>query len=362
MKWLILTLLALGVIVVAGCTLSFPCPPSDMGAPGNLVPANYALAPLSPTLTWEYPSSVPSPYPYPVGSTDCTITGFQVYLFTDVIGSSPDLGGTVSGSTHSFTPGAPLAPTTLYFWQVRVLSSSGNGPWSGIRAFYTGPMCATSSLAAPTLGSPAGVIHTLRPIFYWNYPGSSCLPEGYRIDVSTSASFADTSLSGGTGNPRTSWTTAEDLEDCTLYYWRVAAINDITLGPFSPTQTFNTQVGTCLARLIIFIPKIRGYCRIGPGTLYDVLRTLSPGDRMPVAGWYVAADGPWYYLADGCYASGKTGDLEGDPELLPIMVPPPLPELDKHSRSSCRGITSSLVCEQTPGCVYDFDSKVCRAQ
>jgi len=249
MKWLWLALVAGISLTAASCTLELPCAPSEMGAPGNLSPAHFALVSLNPNLTWQYPPSEPSPYPYPAGSADCAITGYKVQLH-DITGSGIDAGGEVSGSTTtSFTPAAPLRPATLYYWEVRAISASGMGPWSPIGAFYTGPMCDTSSLAAPLLGSPSGVIHTLRPIFDWDYPGThstgACLPQGFRIDVSTSPSFADTSLSGGTGNPRRIWTTGRDLEDCTTYYWQVAAINEITLGPFSATKTFSTQVGEC---------------------------------------------------------------------------------------------------------------------
>lgn len=44
-----------------------PCTPSEIGIAGNLSPSNYQLVGLSPSLTWEYPSSSPSPYPYPTG-------------------------------------------------------------------------------------------------------------------------------------------------------------------------------------------------------------------------------------------------------------------------------------------------------
>jgi hypothetical protein len=203
----------------------------------------------------------------------------------------------------------------LYFWEVRAVSISGNGPWSPIAAFYTGPRCETSSLASPVLGSPSGVIHTLRPMFNWDYPGThspgACLPEGFRIDVSTSPSFADTSLSGGTGDPRRLWTTADDLEDCTTYYWQVAAINDVTLGPFSPTNTFTTQVGTCAAPT--------------PASAADC-----------PAGTYFAP------VTNRCIA---------------IQIQP-----TKIGGNSCGAITSDATCNSTPGCAYDYVQKRCKGQ
>jgi hypothetical protein len=109
------------------------------------------------------------------------------------------------------------------------------------------PTCATEALIAPALVDPAdgSEVGTLNPSLHWIYP-DDCAPEGYRIDLSTDPTFTDTSLSGGTGNPSTTWGPGEPLEDCTTYFWRVAPINDITLGPFSGAYTFRTNVtGAC---------------------------------------------------------------------------------------------------------------------
>jgi hypothetical protein len=128
MKWLYITLLLLGVLLIGGCSMPTPCAPAEMGIAGNLSPSNYALVSLSPSLTWEYPPSVPLPYPYPSGSSDCAINGYQVYLapFYDQYNN---LGGNVLGSTStSFTPSGALTPATLYFWEVRALSASGPAP------------------------------------------------------------------------------------------------------------------------------------------------------------------------------------------------------------------------------------------
>lgn len=112
----------------------------------------------------------------------------------------------------------------------------------------TFPTCATESLQAPNLNSPAdgATLNTNNPTLSWSYPDLFCVPEGYRIDLSMDATFADTSLSGGTGNPSTSWGPGSPLSDCTQYYWRVAPINGTTLGPFSGSRSFIVDVtGSC---------------------------------------------------------------------------------------------------------------------
>lgn len=112
----------------------------------------------------------------------------------------------------------------------------------------TKPTCPTDGLLAPVLVSPAdsGTTTSLSPTLIWAYPDSTCNPEGYRIDLSTDETFADTSLSGGTGNPSTEWAPGSDLQACQVYYWRVAAINDTTLGPFSESHSFRVDTtGDC---------------------------------------------------------------------------------------------------------------------
>jgi hypothetical protein len=311
-------------------------------------------------LHWEYPSSVASPYPYPSGSSGCGISGYQVHLI-----SSVDLtfehGGTVGPSTTSFSPGSPLAPATLYFWEVRVLVPGGHGPWSGFRAFFTGPVCDTASLAAPILYSPSGTIHEVLPIFYWIYPGSACLPEGYRIDLSTSPSFADTSLGGGTGNPSTSWMPADELETCIEYHWRVAAINDTTLGPFSSTKSFTIVPEGTICPLY-FIPHINANCRFGPNMLHKLVMVAAPGAQLPVIGRWQTQDGMWYdVLAPNqldCWLLDKTGDLTGDPNNIPFKEGPSLPAKKPGGGTSCGDIADAKVCMNTPGCQW-LRTQVC---
>ena len=112
----------------------------------------------------------------------------------------------------------------------------------------TVPTCPTDGLLAPVLISPAdgsSVASTL-PSLSWAYPDTTCNPEGYRIDLSTDEAFADASLSGGTGNPSTSWSPGSDLQACQVYHWRVAGINGTTLGPFSEAHSFRVDTdGEC---------------------------------------------------------------------------------------------------------------------
>lgn len=338
---------------------------ASLGAPGNLSPAGKAIVPLTPTLQWEYPSSAPSPYPYPAGTGGCPVSGFEIHLI-----SSVDLviehGGMAGSSATTFSPSSPLSPATLYFWEVRALTAGGYGPWSGFRAFFTGPVCDTASLAAPILYSPSGTIHDVWPTLNWAYPGSSCVPQGYRIDLSTSPTFADTSLSGGTGNPSTSWAPAHALTDCTTYHWRVAAINGTTLGPFSSSMSFTIHAGASCP--LYFVPPYKVSCRMGPGYLFGIVAPVDPKVPLLALGRYQTEDGNWFklQLSDGksqCFLFESSGELSGDPKLLPILAPIDFPTLVPTVPGfSCSSITDVKVCMSTPGCTYDRPTQSCRGK
>ena len=218
--WLLMSIF----LLLSACHMPTTCDdPEDLIAPVIQDPPMWAVVDsLTPTLSWAY-------------SGDCTPEKYLVKLY--FIGGEG--GGNTGDSSTEWTPMLPLDPATEYAWTVQPMVGSSMGPIDGRSYFFTGPMCETADLVAPDLVEPAdgAIINDDYPSFLWDYP-DPCLPEGYRIDLSTDPSFDDTSLSGGTGNPSTRWGPGEHLDDCTQYYWRVAPINDITLGPFSGTYAF----------------------------------------------------------------------------------------------------------------------------
>lgn len=241
-------LLFLGVaLLLVGCQPT--CQPWALVAPEQISPPMWGVInTLTPTLTWTYPSVFyPPGYPPPYyTASNCVPERYRVRLSTGPF-FTDNLGGETSGPATSWTPSSPLQPGTEYGWIVQGVVGTTAGPPAGYRYFFTGPICETAALVAPVLLDPpdGAVIHDDYPSLIWDYP-EDCIPEGYRVDLSTDPSFADTSLSGGTGNPSTRWGPGEHLEDCTTYYWRVAPINGTTLGPFSGTFSFRVEMGFCL--------------------------------------------------------------------------------------------------------------------
>jgi hypothetical protein len=236
----LIPLLAVGL---SACDFPTPTPetclPADLAKPELGVPANFSLVDTyTPTFTWSY-------------ADPCEPDGYAIQLSTveDFATGTTEM---LTHPTMSWIPGSDLSPATEYWWRVAAYIEEGGSPALGSfaskRRFYTGPVCDGAELVAPMLDWPGGgeTVDTVMPRLDWSYsPVEGCVPAGYRIDLSTESEFADTSLSGGTGNPSTRWFPGEDLTDCTLYFWRVAGITDITLGPFTPTQTFYVDTGVC---------------------------------------------------------------------------------------------------------------------
>ncbi len=208
------------LLALNGCGPTLPtCATGSLQAPVLASPAMWELVgSLSPTLSWTYPDATCNPEGYAI---DLSTGPF----FTD------DLGGGTGNPSLAWSPGSPLQPGKEYKWGVQAINGTTLGPYAGSHYFFTGPMCDTAALSAPVLFEPAdgAVITELEPSLIWEYM-DGCLPQGYRVDLSVDPTFADTSLSGGTGNPSTRWGPGAPLADCTTYFWKIAPINDTTLG------------------------------------------------------------------------------------------------------------------------------------
>lgn len=214
------------------------CATALLNAPQQETPENYAV------VTNEFP---PMGWNYPDG---CIPEGTLLELDTDPNFPGPNLAHGFGGPRIGQIPLDALDDCTTYYWHVRSENPDGTGPFSPVRSFrtdFTGsctppPTCDTSALIAPFPGQPVSgeIVDDLMPSFNWFYP-DDCDPQGYRIDVTTYGGYEfGTTFSGGTGNPSLVWALADALQPATQYEWRVAGINDTTLGPYSPSTAFWT--------------------------------------------------------------------------------------------------------------------------
>ena len=272
------------LLVLSGCGPSGgtpTCATASLQAPLLASPALWGVVDsLSPSLSWTYPDST------------CNPQGYAIHLesgpfFTDSLG-----GGTGNPST-SWSPGSPLQPAGEYNWTVQAINGSSLGPVSTNRFFFTGPLCdpAVTQIQYATLLQPAdgAVINTLQPALIWQYP-FGCLSKSYRVDLSTDPTFADTSLSGATGNPSTRWYPGDPLADCTTYFWKVRPFNDSSLGPVSEIWTFRTNAsGTCAAEAPAIVRGVLWFdqCPLAADTL-PIPNPLPAG--CIVDGWGIDAD------------------------------------------------------------------------
>jgi hypothetical protein len=99
----------------------------------------------------------------------------------------------------------------------------------------------TTELVAPLLESPAmwETVDSLVPMLSWSYPDIACVPQEYRVSLSTGPLFVD-DLSGATGNPSTVWLPGAPLQPGKEYEWAVEPIVGPTLGPIAGFRYFFT--------------------------------------------------------------------------------------------------------------------------
>ena len=351
------------------------CPTSGLQAPVLTGPTMWSVvSSLSPSLSWSYPDATCNPQGYAIDLR----TG---PLFTDSLG-----GGTGNPST-SWGPGSSLQPGREYEWGVQAINGSTPGPFAGYNYFFTGPMCATAALTAPTLLQPANgaVLTNLDPSLIWQYL-DACLPQGYRVDLSTDATFADTNLSGGTGNPSTRWGPAAPLADCAVYFWKVTPINDTTQGPASGVFSFTTNaLGTCPSptppgttttlvgptstlenptdvptlAAFIFVPNINVNCRSGPDPVFDIVDVGLKGGSYLMDGRNQADT--WYRIMllinEGCWVTADSGTPSRDTADLRVLFEPPTPTPIVVSTTipttvACYSFTNEKSCISQPACKW----------
>jgi hypothetical protein len=286
------TLAALLAALLTGCAPH--CSEADLvqPIPSGPIPDSI-INDLSSPILWNYPAGY-----------ECQPDGFRLEIATDMNFHDLYTTATTGAFVTSWTPATPFDALEEYWWRVAggVDDGAGGltlGPWSAPVRFFTGPVCDPAHQSSPVLDWPGAgeTIDTVLPLLQWHYVGPGCTPEGYRIDLSTEPDFVDTSLSGGTGNPRTRWFPGDDLLDCGDYYWRVAPIVGTALGPFSETRTFHVDVA--------------GLCgpSIGGQVWHDEcgLPELGPFPASPPPGC-IETDG--YYGANGVLDVGELG-IEG---------------------------------------------------
>ena len=171
---------------------------------------------LTPTLEWQ---------------SVATATGYEVQVSTSNTFTTTVYSGTTTNLTQALSG---LNYNTTYYWRVRALRGSEQGPWSAVWSFTT----IQQPLTAVVLSAPANGANnvTLTPTLEWQ---SVATATGYEVQVSTSNTFTTTVYSGTTTNLTQA---LSGLNYNTTYYWRVRALRGSEEGPWSAVWSFTTMM------------------------------------------------------------------------------------------------------------------------
>ena len=275
----------LALILLGACTWPTPtpgCSVTDLVQPiPSGPPHNQTDLSLTTSILWSYGAGY-----------ECQPDGFVLQiahdqLFTDVVAE-------VETVTTMWTVSPALDPADEYWWRVAggvgTAGSLSLGPWSERQRFFTGPVCTAAQLVAPIPLAPpnGGIMDEEWGPVYFDYPASAgCLPQYYRMLLSTTFDFADTSLNGWIPHPAEAWGPGDAYLDCTTYYWSAVPVADSTDGPMSPPWSFFVDLtGSCAASASVSGLVWHDLCAVP----YESTTTPAPGCIM-LPGGGMAADG-----------------------------------------------------------------------
>jgi hypothetical protein len=242
-------------------------------APNLVTPADGVLVnDLTPTFQWNYPDN-------------CNPEDYYIDLSVMVDFADTSLSGYSGGPSTSWTS-ATLDPGTMYWWRVAPVNGSTLGPYTNARWFYTGPSCDLAGMVAPVPEWPSegAVLQVNEPGYQWNYPDTGCAPEGYHLQVSSAPDFSTIATDIRDTNPHVIWMPGVSLGNCIPYYWRVAAIDGASDGPWSTPVSFVIDTNDACecdpADLVEPIPVAPGQYEVVDTTL-PLIDWSYPGSCLP---------------------------------------------------------------------------------
>jgi hypothetical protein len=144
-----------------------------------------------------------------------------------------------SGENTSSPLEETLLPGREYKWTAFARHLAAIGVIPDWNTFYTGPVCSGQSLVAPVLKEPLGngwISHNHQQKFEWFYPGD-CLPTSYTYQFASDPAFSNLLTSGTT--PLYQQHLYETFPSCSTVFWRVAARDGTTIGPWSAVGDFH---------------------------------------------------------------------------------------------------------------------------
>jgi len=279
--------LLLTALALTSCDVT--CDPGSLVQPDLISPDwREVMDGSAAVLEWSYPDT-------------CEPEEFEIILSKDRDYAVIEHTELVPGDSTTWT--APtLDIAEEYWWRVRAKVGSTYGSYSGERrSFFTLPYCTSGDLYRPNPVSPeyGGIFTRGYDSLEWEWPISACIPESYRVELSTESDFSDTSLNGGTGSPGTRWGPGSPLDPATQYFWRITPFADGTWGPTSIAYSFFTD------------PICSGASLVAPNAV-----TPLNGDTLATAN----PDFEWTYPHTGCSPEGTHFQIATTPDFSAIYI------------------------------------------
>jgi hypothetical protein len=251
------------------------------------------------------------------------------------------------------------------------------------------------------------ILPTLTPEISWGADiTQTCLPKGYVIQYSHTIDFGSYQWFTGIGPGAGYNMKFPPLQDCSTYYYRVAAHMATTLspgvypsptGPYSVPIVFHIDLGKCpqtgvLPQALATLPPgpippvsklwqvtMNANCRAGPGTAYNEKGLAPKGFSAKIEGRN--EDGTWFRLIDpsgiSCWVSKIALVVPADWEIQPVLayplVPPPPAEAPPPEENApppavnppppppdpCAQYQGAPACLDHPGCHFDRKTGIC---
>jgi hypothetical protein len=192
-----------------------------LGAPQPSSPANKALnQALSLTLSWGQITLATS-YALQV-STDSSFSNSSAIHYNQ------------GGITTTSQTISDLTSQTIYYWRVNATNAGGTGIWSTIYHFTTNVGTPESVVLRSPINGAQG--QSLSMVLSWDTVSGA---SSYSLQVSTDSAFASSVIVNKTEITLPTQT-INGLNNNTVYYWRVNAVNTAGTGVWSSLHYFTT--------------------------------------------------------------------------------------------------------------------------
>lgn len=170
---------------------------------------------------------------------------YEVQLSTDFMHTNTIFEDTVNGTSTSVD--SPLNKSTLYFWRVRSIGAAGTSNWSSTFRF-------TTEFGLPdqiTLNAPQKDAVNVRPGFEFLWEDVPAADD-FDIQVSVTPDFSTLIIDETVSENR--YSTTQNLDFLTKYYWRVRGSNNSGTTAWSEVWSFTTIIEKPEAVAVVIFP------------------------------------------------------------------------------------------------------------